>query len=360
MRPYLSLVIPTQNHDHPSCALTVQNTCLALLQRQLEEHRIASEILVIDYNPLPDRPVLSESLRVPSSRGCVTVQVITVPPEYHRQFADWRKKGFHQTCAVNVGIRRARGEFLVYRAADHVYSEALVTWLGRRPLSRNGIYRCDRVDFDPAAWTAIDPLDPAGASRIAAEHAVMRHRPLGPHPIPGIPTLHSNGCGDFLLMARETWLRLRGLREGRRPVFLDYDSLALHAAHAMGNVETVLPDECCVFKLKHGLRSVDRLEQIWTERWLRFEELLRRNRETPDTITRWRMFLNYPRRRDKTFPGRLLASYERHFLLPAWLWSRGFPLTAQNYGSWGLPDADLPVKTLTRAAWDGDAEPVSP
>jgi len=352
MPPYLSLIIPAQNHDHPSCALPAQNTCLALLCRQLEEHRIASEILIVDYNPLADRPGLAESLRPPSSSACVTVKVITVPPEYHRKFSQWRAKAFHQTCAVNVGVRRARGEFLAYRAADHIYSDALVAWLGSRPLLRDRIYRCDRVDIAPEALDAIDARDPAEASRICAAHAIVRHRPLGAHPIAGIPALHTNGCGDFLLMARSTWLRLRGLREGRSPVFLDYDSLALHAAHAIGNLETVLPDECCVFKLKHGLRTVDRFSQVWPERWRRFEELLLRRRESAETITRWRMFLNFPRRRDSTAPGLLLAGYERHFLLPAWLWSRGFPAYAQNYGDWGLGGADLPVKTLARATWD--------
>lgn len=354
MQPYLSLVIAAQNHDHPSCAVEVQNTCLTLLERQLDRHRIASEILIVDYNPLPGAPPLREVLRAGRSGACATVKVITVPPEYHRRFEDWRAKAFHQTCAINAGIRRARGEFLVYRAADHIYSEPLAAWLGRRELRPHGIYRCDRVDVDPAALDGIDPADSAAASRTCAAHSIVRHRPLGPHPIPGIPALHTNACGDFLLMSRETWLRLRGLREGRCPVFLDYDSLALHAAHAMGNTETVLPDDCCVYKLKHGLRTVDRVEQVWPERWRRFEKLLVRNRETAATISKWRMFLNYPRRRDKTLPGALLAGYERHFLLPAWLWSRGFPFTAQNYGSWGLPDADLPVTTLARAVWDGD------
>ena len=140
-------------------------------------------------------------------------------------------------------------------------------------------------------------------------------------------------------------------------MFLDYDSLALYAAHAMGNTKIFrLPDGCCVYKLKHGLQTVDRFTQVWPERYRRFEELLLRNRETPATISKWRMFLNYPRRRDRTFDG-VLDSYERHFLLPAWMWSRGFPFHAQNYGQWGLGDALLPINMLARAAWDTESCP---
>jgi hypothetical protein len=35
------------------------------------------------------------------------------------------------------------------------------------------------------------------------------------------------------------------------------------------------------------------------------------------------------------FEAALLDSYERHFVLPAFLWAHGFPFRRQNAGSWG-------------------------
>jgi hypothetical protein len=66
-----------------------------------------------------------------------------------------------------------------------------------------------------------------------------------------------------------------------------------------------------------------------------------------------RMIANYPRREDRTFEGVLLDSYERHFVLPAFLWAHGFPFTRQNTGSWGLGDDLLPETTLASAEWEG-------
>ena len=69
-----------------------------------------------------------------------------------------------------------------------------------------------------------------------------------------------------------------------------------------------------------------------------------------------RMIANYPRRVDRTFEGVLLDSYERHFVLPAFLWAHGCPFTRQNRGSWGLGDDLLPETTLVAAEWEGGVQ----
>src|SRR5579863_9733970 len=117
--PYLSLVIPTRNDDYPSNVLAVQNKSLVILQRQLEDAKIESEILVIEYNPDPSHPPLGDSLRVEQGRY-VTIKVLPVDPRYHRRFRYSDRRVFHQTCAVNAGLRRSRGRFFAYRAADHI------------------------------------------------------------------------------------------------------------------------------------------------------------------------------------------------------------------------------------------------
>ena len=153
-QPYISLVIPTRNDSYPSNVLEVQNKSLLILQRQLEAARLESEILVVEYNPDPSRPPLHESLRVDEGRY-VTVKVISVPPEHHRRFPYSEKRVFHQTCAVNVGLRRSRGRFFVYRAADHIYSDGLIRFLSNKSLLEDCIYRCDRCDIDRAGFDAV-------------------------------------------------------------------------------------------------------------------------------------------------------------------------------------------------------------
>ena len=350
--PYLTLVIPTRNDNYPSNLIPVQNKCLAILQRQLEEARIESEIIVVEYNPDASAPHLYESLRVEEGHY-VTVRVITVASKHHRRFAYSDKRAFHQTCAINVGLRRSRGAFVVYRAADHIYSESLVRFLGSKTLLDDCIYRCDRFDIDKAALEKVQPEMSGGVSRICEGFIVNRYRAPESPACSGIPRLHTNACGDFLLMSRKAWLKVKGLREGRYPVFLDYDSLALHACCALGYRETILPPECRVYKINHGMKTVARIAQDWSPRWARLDRFLAANTNTA-TRTWARMLLNYPRRRDMTFEGVLLDSYERHFLLPATLWAHGFPFVRQNI-RWGLGHKRLPERVLARANWDETA-----
>ena len=182
---------------------------------------------------------------------------------------------FHQTCAVNVGLRRSRGRFFVYRAADHIYSDGLIRFLSNKSLLEDCIYRCDRYDIDRAGFDAV-PLDGSSDGDFRDLRRILWnwHRPPDLEPSYRIPALHANGCGDFLLMARSLWMRIAGLRQGRYPIFLDYDSLALHAAYALCRHEAILPRDCRVYKLSHGLKTVARIQQVWPSRWKRVEQTL--------------------------------------------------------------------------------------
>jgi hypothetical protein len=63
--------------------------------------------------------------------------------------------------------------------------------------------------------------------------------------------LHTNGCGDFTLMAREDWLRLRGYPEW--DMFSWYiDSVLLYQAQAMGIKEVDLPARMRIFHIEHA------------------------------------------------------------------------------------------------------------
>jgi hypothetical protein len=151
-------------------------------------------------------------------------------------------------------------------------------------------------------------------------------------------------------MSRENWMKLRGLHESENPVFLDYDSLALHAAHRLGNREVILRDDCCVYKLDHNRTTIARSHQVWTPGWRRLEEWASLGGETFTNCVR--MVFNYPKREDASFEGVLLDSFERHFLLPAQLWAHGFPIVRQNFGDWGLGHETLSEHQLAVGDWE--------
>jgi hypothetical protein len=66
--------------------------------------------------------------------------------------------------------------------------------------------------------------------------------------------LHTNGCGDFTLLARERWFDLRGYAEFKMFSF-HLDALFLYAAHHAGAVETVLPEPMRIYHIEHGIGS---------------------------------------------------------------------------------------------------------
>ena len=66
--------------------------------------------------------------------------------------------------------------------------------------------------------------------------------------------LHTNGCGDFTLLAREHWFDLRGYAE--MDLFsMNLDSLFCFAAHYGGAREQVLSDPMRIYHIEHGSGS---------------------------------------------------------------------------------------------------------
>jgi hypothetical protein len=68
---------------------------------------------------------------------------------------------------------------------------------------------------------------------------------------PQYPRLHTNGCGDFTLMAREHWNALRGYPELEMFSF-NLDSLLLHMACQHGLREKVLRDPMRIYHVEHA------------------------------------------------------------------------------------------------------------
>jgi hypothetical protein len=71
---------------------------------------------------------------------------------------------------------------------------------------------------------------------------------------PRVDLLHTNGCGDFTLMHRDHWLRLRGYPEWEA-YSMNIDGFTCYAAHADGVQEVVLRAPMRIYHIEHGLGS---------------------------------------------------------------------------------------------------------
>ena len=243
--PYISFTLYSRNDGYSGRMLEKLQTGLNILIGQLETRGLESEILIVEWNYPSDRPTLSEVLRFPSANRVVTVKIFRVDASYHRPFRYSRLRPVHPTAALNVGVRRSRGMFVLPKMQDTFYSEDLMDFLARKCLSGKRIYRCIRCDVDPAV---LNHHDAGRGEFLEACHRniIFRYDRGDRTDYLGIRNLHTDACGDFLLMSREYWHRIRGWYETTDVGALDTDSLVLHAAVAAGAEDTMLPEECCV------------------------------------------------------------------------------------------------------------------
>ncbi|MDE3167624.1 MAG: hypothetical protein KGN36_17615, partial [Acidobacteriota bacterium] len=189
--PYLSIVVTARNDDHGGNLLGRMQAFAGGWLAQAARYGISSELIFVEWNPPPDRPRLREALRWPAETGPCEVRFIEVPEEVHRRFAHSEALALYQMIAKNVGIRRAKGRFILATNIDILFSNELAEFIARRELQTGAMYRIDRHDAmsevppdrpieEQLAWCATHllrvnaregtfPLTPEGTRTLARE-----------------------------------------------------------------------------------------------------------------------------------------------------------------------------------------------
>jgi hypothetical protein len=144
--PYLSVVVAARNDNHGGNLLVRMQAMIDSWIVQAEQYELASEIVVVEWNPPQDRPRLKDSLRWPARPRVCQVRFVEVPPEVHARFRNEMAIPLHQMIAKNVGIRLARGEFVLATNLDIIFSAELMRFLAERRLEPRVMYRMDRHD----------------------------------------------------------------------------------------------------------------------------------------------------------------------------------------------------------------------
>jgi len=299
-RPYLSIVVASRNDDHGGDLLNRMQIFVTALVYQLEKKQISSELIVVEWNPPAGRAPLADALTWPDGGEWCTVRLITVPHSLQeKRYGD--RLEFYQMIAKNVGILRARGEFVLATNIDILFSSLLMEELSRKTLNKDTVYRCDRLDVEnsiPLAASVEEQLSQCqkkvirvnnryGTWRVGFSSGVKKteisrignkcgeifHRAkaslldaikprLRPMEYKGaldeiawyfraIPSLHTNACGDFTLMDRESWKELCGYPELAMYSF-HIDSLLLHLAMRAGKKMVEFPPEMVIYHIEHG------------------------------------------------------------------------------------------------------------
>ncbi|MCS6934369.1 MAG: hypothetical protein NZM35_04350 [Chitinophagales bacterium] len=150
MEKKLSVILTGRNDNYGGDFNARLYNTLHWLHYWLTRYNIPSEIVLVNYNPLPHRPAIYEMVEFPKMNDRVCIRVIDVPPEEHEKIlhADVRKPvPLIEFVAKNIGIRRARGSFVLATNADVLFDPGIFACIAHTPLQHNAFYRAARVDF---------------------------------------------------------------------------------------------------------------------------------------------------------------------------------------------------------------------
>lgn len=262
-KPYLSVVVTTRNDNHGGDLLARTQAFVNGLLYQCKKHQLHSELIIVEWNPPADKPPLKEVLPSPQKDDFLRIRYIIVPSEIHRKYLMSDKIPLFQMTAKNVGIRRAKGEFVLCTNIDILFSDGCFERIAKQDFDGKFFYRANRIDVDNGLLQLTSVSDQLAYAEKNQIKRLGRNRHL--QHVRGIPSfffgfprlmkildlpwgwvdklvqgkayelyqLDTMACGDFTLMHKNAWMKIDGYVE-LDMYSIHIDSMALYAAHLAG------------------------------------------------------------------------------------------------------------------------------
>lgn len=200
--PYLSIVLTGRNDGYGSDFVGRLLRTIEFNHRQLTTRAVPHEVVLVEWAPPPDRPLLADIICEQLPDMTTIVRTITVDAEYQSTLSLNPKLAYLEYIAKNVGVRRAAAPFVLASNCDIYLGKKVLDVIGGRALAAGAIYRAARYDLKLGLdesridWDALEDI-----SNLATPPKDIR------------PPLFGPGTGDFILADRDTWHGLRGFNE---------------------------------------------------------------------------------------------------------------------------------------------------
>jgi hypothetical protein len=222
--PALSIVVTGRNDGWGGDFNERFFATLAFNAARLGERGLAFELIFVEWNPVPGRPLLAELLarEFPALTGGV-LRSFVAAPGYAAAFTQNRKVAFFEYIPKNAGIRRAAAPLVLVTNADVFLGREAIDAIATGRLARGTIYRAARYDIDPAADRSTFNWDVLENPSLHLRRPVLK------------PPLFSGATGDFLLAHHQTFLELRGFNEVYRASRAGVDTNILIKAVTTGH-----------------------------------------------------------------------------------------------------------------------------
>ncbi len=256
--PSVSIVVTARHDNYGGDASERILKPLLFNAARLTERGIAYEVVLVEWDPIPARPLLAEvvATQLPAAVA-ERIRPIVVAPEYQKALTQNPRAGYMEYLAKNVGIRRAAAPFVLVSNIDILLGRTVVDLLAGPSLAKATIYRAPRYDIKLG-------VDQTGLSwDMLEDHANHAHRSVLR------PPLYSNGSGDFLLADRETFHQVRGFNEVYRVARAGIDQNFLAKAHGARSAISVIDgpvyhiNHVGSFRISSRGASVDATQTAW-------------------------------------------------------------------------------------------------
>lgn len=284
--PYISIILTGRNDNYGGDFKYRLQRSVAHTFKHLTDLKIESEIIFVNYNPLPS-PKIENFIDWPSSNEHVTIRIIDVPPQTHAIIVkEYGVKDIMllEFIAKNVGIRRAAGQYILLTNADIILHEKI--FLIFKSLDKRKYYRANRYDFySTESYINTEKIN--NVTRIwlkgfYCDFKTIRNRFIQTsiakisrylyytdyyfkqfcNPIIKLiwgnnyhskaeMKYHCHCSGDFMLMHKQNWHQLRGYWEGSFET-LHVDSLLVVQSVSSGLKEEIIPYP--IFHQEHDRR----------------------------------------------------------------------------------------------------------
>lgn len=287
--PKLSIVIAVRNDNYGGDFIERLQRCIDWNTRYLEEYRIKTEFVLVNWNPVADNPTLSDSIIWPRFQRWVEYRIIEVPPEIHQAYVDpavRKTVPMFEFIAKNAGIRRAKGEYILCINADILIDPLVFKFIVTKKLKKRTYYRANRIDFRKTDQLTVDKiwanafavslkgfmyefseddgdkglhyeyLGVKNFYRLRWERYKFKHAKI--FSLFRFNVVYDNGgyfahclnSGDFMLMRRENWMNLKAYPE-YTTISTHTDAIFTVLAHSRLSEKILLPP---VFHQEHERR----------------------------------------------------------------------------------------------------------
>ncbi|MBM3206445.1 MAG: hypothetical protein FJZ43_02400 [Candidatus Staskawiczbacteria bacterium] len=251
--PYISIVITARNDDYQKGGFDRMRMAVDTLVLQSKKYNLSAELIIVDWNPPKDRPLLKDAL-ILKDTGFIKVKFIVVPNQIHKGYNSIERINIINPAAFNVGIRRAKGSFIMATNSDIMFSNELMEYIASKDLREDSFYRAFRYDIDRNVLR-VNSLNERmnfcknNIVQVFSENSILLH----PHGLHHHPVLQTDCGGDFILFSRNNWHKIHGYPETNN-LGLASDVLLCYMAYLSGLKEVVLGKSMRVYHIDHESR----------------------------------------------------------------------------------------------------------